>query len=179
MKKSRETFAQVNVSFEREEAGAQNLKAWIDSLPPGTENREKLEETYVRYVDLLGTARLLTRMGDRLQARLKAANEELAHKNEEIARVNAQLLQKNKELQETLRALQESQRRRKALTVIGLSAIFIFMITEGIEYYIEQTASTNAGRWAALISFGLKALIAIAFKPMEELVEALLSRTVR
>ncbi|MCX7764023.1 MAG: hypothetical protein N2253_03895 [Bacteroidia bacterium] len=178
MRDKRETSTQLSVSFEREEAGAEKLKAWIEELPEGSPERIRLEEIREYYESLMKDARLLVRMGDRLQAKLRAANEELAQKNEEIARFNLQLKEKNRELQETLDALRESQRRRKALTVLGLSAIAIFMVTELIEYYIERTASGTTSQWANFISFGLKALVAIAFKPLEELVESILSRTV-
>lgn len=171
MRDRRDTSTQVNVSFEREEAGAEKLKAWINELPEGSPERTRLEEIHQYYENMLRDARLLVRMGDRLQAKLRAANEEIAH-------YNKQLQEKNRELQATLDALQESQRRRKALTVLGISAIVIFMITELIEYYIEQTASEATTQWANFISFGLKALVALAFKPLEELVESLLSHTV-
>ncbi|MCS7298114.1 MAG: hypothetical protein RMK19_03090 [Bacteroidia bacterium] len=178
MKERRETTTQISVSFEREEAGAEKIKRWIEALPLDSAERMRLEEIQQHYDELLRDARLLVRMGDRLQAKLRAANEELARKNEEIAHYNQQLREKNRELQETLDALQESQRRRKALTVLGLSAIAIFMVTEVIEYYIEQTASEATSQWTSFISFGLKALVALAFKPLEELVESLLSQTV-
>ncbi|MEN3040803.1 MAG: hypothetical protein ABDH66_04610 [Bacteroidia bacterium] len=177
--KSRETSAHASVSFEREEAGAEKIRLWLKELPEGSSERQRLQEIHQHYNNLLRDARLLVRMGDRLQAKLRAANEELARKNEEIAEYNRQLSQKNRELQETLNALQESQRRRKALTVLGISAIVVFMVTELIEYYIEQTTSEATSKWANLVSFGLKALIALAFKPLEELVESILSRTVR
>ncbi|MCS6895443.1 MAG: hypothetical protein NZZ60_04760 [Bacteroidia bacterium] len=177
--KRRESYTQISASFEREEAGAEKINLWIKELPEGSPERDRLCEIQQHYGNLLKDARLLVRMGDRLQAKLRAANEELARKNEEIAEYNRQLSQKNRELQETLNALQESQRRRKALTVLGISAIVVFMITELIEYYIERTASGTTSQWANFISFGLKALIALAFKPLEELVESILSRTVR
>lgn len=178
MRERRDTSTHVSVSFEKEEAGAEKIKALVERLPPGSAERAQMEEIQKLYENMLRDARLLVRMGDRLQAKLRMANEELAQKNDEIAHYNAQLQQKNKELQQTLDALQESQRRRKALTVLGISAIAIFMITELIEYYIEQTASEATSQWANFISFGLKALIALAFKPLEELVESLLARTV-
>jgi hypothetical protein len=173
------TITERSVSFQREEEGAEKLKAWIAALPPESEERKKLEEIRGHYDSLLHTAQLVTRMGDRLQAKLRAVNEELAYKNAEIARYNEELQKKNQELQETLDALQASQRRRKALTVLGISTIGIFMITELIEYYIERTASQNTSQWANFFSFGFKALVALAFKPLEELVESLLARTVR
>nr|BAL55275.1 hypothetical conserved protein [uncultured Bacteroidetes bacterium] len=173
------TLTTPSVSFQREEEGAKKLTDWIESLPPDSEERKKLEDIQSYYQSLLSTAQLVTRMGDRLQARLKAANEELAQKNEQIAQYNRELQEKNRELQETLEALQASQRRRKALTVLGLSTIIIFMVTELIEYYIEQTASQTTSQWANFFSFGFKALVALAFKPLEELVESLLARSVR
>lgn len=162
--KTREPITQVSVSFEREEAAAQKLRSWIIGLPEGSAERQRLEEIEQYYGNLLRDVHLLVRMGDRLQAKLRA--------------VNAELAQKNQELQATLNALQESQRRRKALTVLGVSAIVFFMITELIEYYIEQTASGSASQWTNFFSFGLKALVALAFKPLEELVEGLLSRSI-
>ncbi|MEN2993376.1 MAG: hypothetical protein ABDH91_07455 [Bacteroidia bacterium] len=173
------TYEGISVSFDREAEGAKKLRELLESFPAGSPERQQLEAIHAHYEDLLATARLLTRMGDRLQAKLRHANEELARKNEEIARYNRQLEATNRELRETLEALQESQRRRKALTVLGLSAIAIFMITEVIEYYIEQTTTGAHSQWTSFASFALKALVAIAFKPLEELVETLLSHTVR
>ncbi|MCS7188970.1 MAG: hypothetical protein RMJ66_01925 [Bacteroidia bacterium] len=178
-KRDTTTIHEPSVSFHREEEALQKLKAWQTSLPQDSVEYRKLEEIRQQYEELLNTARLVTRMGDRLQAKLRAANQELAEKNEQIAKYNQELQQKNKELQETLDALQASQRRRKALTVLAISTILIFMATELIEYYIEQTASDTTSQWAGFISFSLKALIAVAFKPLEELVESLLARTVR
>lgn len=173
------TISEPSVSFTREEEAAQKLKTWILSLPEDSETRKRLEEIHGHYDELLQTARLVTRMGDRLQAKLKAVNQELAQKNEEIAQYNHQLQEKNRELQETLEALQASQRRRKAVTVLALSAVAVFMLTELLEYYIEQTASEATSQWANFISFGLKAIVAVAFKPLEEFVESLLARTVK
>lgn len=178
-KRDSTTFSEPSVSFTREEEAAQKLKNWVLSLPPDSEDRKRLEEISAHYDELLQTARLVTRMGDRLQAKLKAVNQELAQKNAEIAQYNRQLQEKNRELQETLDALQASQRRRKAVTVLAISTVVIFMLTELLEYYIEQTASEATSQWANFISFGLKALVAIAFKPLEELVESLLARTVK
>jgi len=179
LKRETRTVTTASVSFQREEEGAEKLKQWIEELPAEAPERKRLEEIQAHYHSLLHTAQLVTRMGDRLQAKLRAANEELAQKNAEIARYNEALQKKNQELQETLDALQESQRRRKALTVLGLSTIAIFMVTELIEYYIEQTASKATSQWANFFSFGFKAIVALAFKPLEELVESLLARSVR
>jgi flagellar biosynthesis chaperone FliJ len=177
----RETTTSIEggVSFAREEELAEKLKVWIAELSPDSPERERLCEIQRHYTELLHTAQLLTRMGDRLQARLRAANETLAQKNAEIAAYNQQLQEKNRQLQQTLEALQASQRRRKALTVLGFTAISVFIITELIEYYIETTGSQLASRWASFISIGLKALVALAFKPLEDLIQDFLARFVR
>ncbi len=179
MKKRETTAAQhTSISFSREEELASKLQAWIENCSDELQ-KERLLMIQQQYNELLNAARLLTRMGDRLQARLKAANETLAQKNEEIVRYNAQLQEKNRELHETLEALRESQRRRKAATVLFLSTLTIFILTEVIEYYIENTGSGIASKWANFISIGLKAVVAVAFKPLEEFVEEFLARFVK
>jgi len=179
--KKRETTTSIEtgVSFAREEELAKKLASWIAELPPDSIERERLSEIQKHYTELLHTAQFLTRMGDRLQSRLRAANEALAQKNAEIASYNDQLREKNRQLQETLDALQASQRRRKALTVLGLTAIAIFIITELIEYYIETTGSAIASQWANVISIGLKAVVALAFKPLEDFLQDFLARFVK
>ncbi len=179
--KKRETTTSVEtgVSFAREEALAKKLDLWIAELPSDSIEKERLSEIQKHYTELLHTAQLLTRMGDRLQSRLRSANEALAQKNAEIANYNEQLREKNRQLQETLDALQASQRRRKALTVLGLTAIAIFIITELIEYYIETTGSSIASQWANVISIGLKAVVALAFKPLEDFLQDFLARFVK
>lgn len=178
-KRESTTSIETSVSFAREEELAEKLKAWIAELPPNSSECQRLLEIQKHYDELLHTAQLLTRMGDRLQSRLRAANDTLAQKNAEIAAYNHQLQEKNRQLQETLEALQASQRRRKALTVLGLTTITIFIVTELIEYYIENTGSQIASQWANLISIGLKALVALAFKPLEDLVQDFLARYVK
>lgn len=178
-KRDTTTSIETGVSFAREEELAKKLASWIAQLPPDSVERERLSEIQKHYTELLNTAQLLTRMGDRLQSRLRAANEALAQKNAEIANYNEQLREKNRQLQETLDALQASQRRRKALTVLGLTAIAIFIITELIEYYIETTGSAIASQWANVISIGLKAVIALAFKPLEDFLQDFLARFVK
>lgn len=178
--KKREATAtwHTSISFSREEELASKLQTWIEDCT-NEKYRAQLVEIQQQYIELLNTAQLLTRMGDRLQARLKAANESLAQKNEEIARYNSQLQQKNRELHETLEALRASQRRRKAATVFFLSTLTIFILTEIIEYYIENTGSRVASKWANFISIGLKAVVAVAFKPLEDLFEEFLARFVK
>ncbi len=179
--KKRETTTSTEpiVSFAREEELAEKLSIWIAAYPSDSPEQQRLLEVQERYRELLHTAHLLTRMGDRLQGRLRAANEALAEKNAQIAQFNRQLQDKNRELQEALDALQASQRRRKALTVLGITAILIFIITELIEYYIERTGSGSASQLANFISIGLKALVALAFKPLEDFLQDFLARFVK
>ncbi len=179
--KKRETTTSIetSVSFAREEELAEKLSAWVSELPADSVERARLVEVQKHYSELLHTAQLLTRMGDRLQSRLRSANEALAQKNAEIANYNEQLREKNRQLQETLDALQASQRRRKAITVLSLTAIAIFIITELIEYYIETTGSNIASQWANVISIGLKAVVALAFKPLEDFLQDFLARFVK
>jgi len=93
-KRESTTSIETSVSFAREEELAEKLKAWIAELPPNSSECQRLLEIQRHYEELLHTAQLLTRMGDRLQSRLRAANNTLAQKNAEIAAYNHQLQEK-------------------------------------------------------------------------------------
>lgn len=96
----------------------------------------------------------------------------------QLQKLNREIAQKKQELEDTLNALIETQRRRKAVTILGISAIGFFIVTELLEYWIENSFS-QYGAWANGISITLKALIALSFKPLEEVVEGFLAKNVR
>ncbi|MGQ9863513.1 MAG: hypothetical protein ACUVRD_03380 [Bacteroidia bacterium] len=96
----------------------------------------------------------------------------------QLQKLNHELAQKKQELENTLNALIETQRRRRAVTILGISAIGFFIVTELLEYWIESSFS-QYGAWANGISITLKALIALSFKPLEEIVEGFLAKSVR
>ncbi len=70
------------------------------------------------YKTLLGEARLLTSVSDRLQSKLNKANENV--------------LKKNEELEASVSELTASKVRRQATNVVLLLTIFIFIISEGM-----------------------------------------------
>jgi hypothetical protein len=121
-----------------------------------TQEYHLLLENYAR---LLGDAKLVTSVSDRLQNKLNKANEELNLANERMT-------EQNDKLRKAIILLKAARAGKKATTIVLLLAVFLFFISEAfIEPKIEQIVSD----W--YVGLALKGVITIMLKPIESLVE--------
>jgi hypothetical protein len=128
-----------------------------------------LNEVCNQYERLLDDSKLLTSVGDRLQRKLKSANQMLREQSEEIKRINNSLNEKNTELQLTIDELTRAKASRRATTLLFILTIALFIISELIEQYIESSTSQLAHGW--MYTWGLKLILVVSLKPLEGLLE--------
>lgn len=128
-----------------------------------------LTEICNQYERLLDDSKLLTSVGDRLQRKLKSANQMLREQSEEIKRINGTLHEKNTELQLTIDELTRAKASRRATTLLFMVTIALFIISELIEQYIENSTSQLAHGW--MYTWGLKLVLVVSLKPIEGLLE--------
>ncbi|GAB4395490.1 MAG: hypothetical protein OHK0053_03800 [Microscillaceae bacterium] len=144
------------------------------------------------YEKLLGDARVMTNVSDRLHHRLnraydkinqtledlKEAHEELTTKAEEIERKRQLLETTNNLLQNTIDELTRTRISKKATTIALLAAILLFFASE---IFLEPLVESifNLGKEDSAISFLLKGSIALLLKPIDYLVEWYLMRDIR
>ena len=115
-----------------------------------------LSEQYAR---LLGDAKLVTSVSDRLQNKLNNANEQVMEANQ---KVSAQ----NEKLRQTISLLREARVGKKATTIVLLLAVLLFLISEA---FIEPQIEKVVDDW--YIGLLLKGIIAVSLKPLESIVE--------
>ncbi|GAB3336888.1 hypothetical protein GCM10027429_20720 [Marivirga atlantica] len=141
-----------------------------DNIPAETvkENYKKLCDKYER---LIGEAKLLTSVSDRLHAKLNEANEKLKKQSEEINKINDDLKVNNQLLQDTIDQLVKAKVGRKASSIVLLIAIILFVISEGLlEPIVEQKFGNEQ------VGFIFKLGIAILLKPIDVIVERYMMR---
>ncbi|MBK6264252.1 hypothetical protein JKA74_04325 [Marivirga sp. S37H4] len=141
-----------------------------DNLPA-----EKVKENYTalcnKYERLIGEAKLLTSVSDRLHSRLNEANEKLKKQSDEINKINDDLKVNNQLLQDTIDQLVKAKVGRKASSIVLLIAIILFIISEGVlEPLVEEKFGNEQ------IGFVFKLGIAILLKPIDVLVERYMMR---
>jgi hypothetical protein len=128
---------------------------------PKQQLAEEYRQLMEQYEQLVGDARLVTSVSDRLQNKLNNANE--------------QIMAQNEKLRQTIQLLQEARVGKKALTIVLLLAVLLFLISEA---FIEPRIEAVVDDW--YIGLLLKGLIAVLLKPLESIVEKLLyQRTIR
>lgn len=128
------------------------------------------------YKRLLQEVQLLTSVGDRLQKKVKTANEILQEQAEEIRKINQALQDKNIELQFTIDELTKAKAGKRATTIILFFALVLFIITEILESTFENFF-TGANM---LIIYGFKVTLALGFKPIEGFLEqAIIAREMK
>lgn len=129
---------------------------------------EKIVEEYhylfEQYAQLLGDARLVTSVSDRLQNKINRTNDKLNEANEKITAQNEQL-------KRTIQQLKEAKVGRKATTIVLLLAVVLFLISEA---FIEPQIELIVDDW--YIGLVLKGVIALLLKPIENVVEKILIR---
>ncbi len=136
---------------------------------------EKVKENYKllcdKYDRLIGEAKLLTSVSDRLHSKLNEANEKLKKQSDEINKINDDLKVNNQLLQDTIDQLVKAKVGRKASSIVLLIAIILFIISEGVlEPFVEERVGN------ASIGFIFKLGIAVLLKPIDVLVERYMMR---
>ena len=130
---------------------AENTAQNIENL-----SKDAAVEEYIalsqEYARLLGDAKLVTSVSDRLQNKLNNANE--------------QILEQNERLKQTIFLLKEARAGRKATTIVLLLAVVLFLISEA---FIEPSIELVVNDW--YVGLLLKGIIALLLKPIESLVE--------
>ncbi|MFQ3213447.1 MAG: putative phage infection (PIP) family protein YhgE [Marivirga sp.] len=132
------------------------------------ENYKKLCNKYER---LIGEAKLLTSVSDRLHSKLNEANEKLKNQSDEINKINDDLKVNNQLLQDTIDQLVKAKVGRKASSIVLLIAIILFIISEGL---LEPIVEAKFGN--EKIGFIFKLGIAILMKPIDVIVERYMMR---
>ncbi|HET8860450.1 hypothetical protein [Marivirga sp.] len=136
---------------------------------------EKVKENYKllceKYDRLIGEAKLLTSVSDRLHAKLNEANEKLKKQSDEINKINDDLKVNNQLLQDTIDQLVKAKVGRKASSIVLLIAILLFIVSEGfLEPFVENRAGNEQ------VGFIFKLGIAVLLKPIDVLVERYMMR---
>lgn len=133
--------------------------------------REKYQILCDKYERLLGEAKFLTSVSDRLQSKLNVANETLTKQSDEINTINNDLTVNNQILQDTIDQLVKARVGRKATSIVLFFAIILFIISEGLlEPIVEENVDSQ------LVGFMFKGGIALLLKPIDTLVERYLMR---
>lgn len=136
---------------------------------------EKVKENYKllcsKYDRLIGEAKLLTSVSDRLHSKLNEANEKLKKQSDEINKINDDLKVNNQLLQDTIDQLVKAKVGRKASSIVLLIAIILFIISEGV---LEPLVEERVGN--TQIGFLFKLGIAVLLKPIDVIVERYMMR---
>ncbi|MFT5914067.1 MAG: flagellar hook-basal body complex protein FliE [Flammeovirgaceae bacterium] len=147
--------------FQREAATlseSSRLVEKIDDLDNGS-LKKAYEELHENYSELLGDAKLVTSVSDRLQNKLGNTNGKLNQANQKIT-------QQNQDLRQVIIELKKAKLEKKATTIVLLLAVALFLISEA---FIEPRIEAAVDNW--WYGLGLKGLIALLLKPLEILVE--------
>lgn len=153
----------------------ENLISNIDNLS-SEDIKSQLQVFAKNHKKLLQEVKLLTSVGDRLQKKVKSANEMLQEQAEEIKKINKDLQDKNIELQFTIDELTKAKAGKRATTIILVFAIVLFIITELLESSFE---AMFAGA-SKIIVYSFKVALALGFKPIEGFLEqAIIAREMK
>lgn len=136
---------------------------------------EKVKDNYKllcdKYDRLIGEAKLLTSVSDRLHSKLNEANEKLKKQSDEINKINDDLKVNNQLLQDTIDQLVKAKVGRKASSIVLLIAILLFVLSEGVlEPLVEERVGNEQ------VGFLFKLGIAVLLKPIDVLVERYMMR---
>lgn len=142
-----------------------------DENIPAEEVKENYKLLCDKYDRLIGEAKLLTSVSDRLHSKLNEANEKLKKQSDEINKINDDLKVNNQLLQDTIDQLVKAKVGRKASSIVLLIAILLFIISEGV---LEPIVEERVGNTS--IGFLFKLGIAVLLKPIDVLVERYMMR---
>ncbi|MFK7899745.1 MAG: hypothetical protein AB8B61_03195 [Cyclobacteriaceae bacterium] len=160
------TSSKYEELFYQEAALLKKTEHFLDT-DNGLDNNKTQSELisiFKSYKDLLNQQILITKVSDRLQKKLDKSNFVLEEKNNELEKYIAEL--------------KKARIGRKATTIAAIISITLFIITEGfIEPRIDAYYPTqDYGSKSTWYSLGLKAVVALLFKPIESIVERSLLR---
>lgn len=145
--------------FEKEEQIFHEVQKMLAENAQNMEKEQILSELRKMtesYRTLLGEARLLTSVSDRLQSKLNKANDTV--------------LRKNEELEASVTELTTSKIRRQATNVILLLTIFIFIISEGmIDANLQDMQSEWFNPWFFIMM--VKLVVVVMIFPVQRLIE--------
>lgn len=142
-----------------------------DDNIPADEVKENYKLLCTKYDRLIGEAKLLTSVSDRLHSKLNEANEKLKNQSDEINKINDDLKVNNQLLQETVDQLVKAKVGRKASSIVLLIAILLFILSEG---WLEPMVEKQIGN--PMIGFMFKLGIAVLLKPIDIVVERYMMR---
>lgn len=130
------------------------------------ELKEEYDTLTSHYERLLKEVKMLTSVSDRLHVKLDDANQKLSEQANNIQEINEELTVNNEQLNRTLQQLLKAKVGNKALTIVLLIAIVLFLITEGwIEPYVEAHIDNK------YVGLFLKGIVALTLKPIDTIVE--------
>ena len=153
-------------TFTKEEQFLQTLKEKLSRNQLCKEEAYKIiEDAITNYEKLLADVKLLTRVSDRLQAKERKYQLKIQEQKAKIQKYNRELRRKNEELQKTIEELTKARAGRKATTIVLFLALILFFVSESLENLIDNW--TQQTEWGNILSWILKGLIALTFKPIE------------
>lgn len=138
-------------------------------------SHEQLTDEYndltSHYERLLKEVKMLTSVSDRLHVKLDDANQQLSEQANNIKEINLELRGRNEELNRTLDQLLKAKVGNKALTIVLLIAIVLFLITEvWVEPILEESTDNE------YVGLFLKGIVALTLKPIDTIVERFLMK---
>ncbi len=151
--------------YKEEYAELRDLQAYLEDECFEGEQTDRVGEMHVKltklsaaYGELLDEARLVQKVGDKLQKKLDKANEEITEKYIELSELN--------------RALKDAKLSRRATTITLFLTVLLFILVEGlIEPPIDRWAQEEFGEHQMIFSMLLKLFVALLIRPMEKAVE--------
>jgi hypothetical protein len=157
--------------FQNEIDVLREAKAFLKVEKSEGKLKDEYRELCSRYESLLGIARLLTSMSDRLHLRLNKANKKLKSQAEEIQAINDDLHENNERLKESLDQLVKANIGRRAGTIVLVIAVVLFVFSEAYLEPIVESSVDNEN-----MGLVLKGAIALLLKPIDIVVEKYLIR---
>jgi len=165
--KEREKNQDSEIAYKREAEYLKKIEEVIanDALT-SEEVRSEMKDMYKSYKRMVQDMKLLTSVGDRLQKKLKSANILLQEQSEEIQRINKDVAAKNIELQLTIDELTKAKAGRRATTIILISAVALFAVSEVLENLFQSISSGSM-----YLIYLFKISLVLGFKPFESWLE--------
>ncbi|HAA15490.1 MAG TPA: hypothetical protein DCE41_28820 [Cytophagales bacterium] len=158
--------------FQKELEFLEEARKVADAKDPSMDHlRHGYVDVLSKYERLLGEAKLLTSVSDRLHHKLNQANDKLKEQSEEINNINEDLKVNNQILQDTIDQLLRARVSRRAGTIVLIIAILLFLVSEGI---LEPLIEKETGDF--YVGLGVKLVIALLLRPIDFLTEKYLMR---
>lgn len=160
-----EIFQREKEYLQRAQAIAQNNKLDHSDL------KEEFVDLCAQYERLIGEAKIITSISDRLYHKLNFANEQQKKQSDQINKINQDLKVSNQILQDTVDQLVKAKVGRKAGTIVLTIAVALFILSEA---YLEPFVESNTDN--VFYGFVFKMGIAVILKPIDMIVDKYLMR---